>query len=236
MGDKTNENKNNENIVKKEKVENKNKEEKVKKSKAREILEWIICIVIAFALALFIKFYIFTPTLVLQESMTPTILNGERVLINRLVRTFNLDLERGDIVTFEAPSVNEMANGDITATYYDVDGLMNSFLYYVMESGKTSYIKRVIGLPGDKVEIMGGNVYINDEKIEEDYLPESTKTYIPDGGVPKSFTVPEGYIFAMGDNRAGSSDCRAFGCVPIERVEGKVSLRIWPLNKFGGVD
>ena len=204
MSEKTNEN-NKENVNK-----NDGKPKEEKKSFSRELIEWIICIVIALSLALFIKYYIFTPTLVMQESMTPTILNGERVLVNRLVRTFKLDLQRGDIVTFEAPSVYEMADGRITATYYDVNGIINSFFYNVVESGKVSYIKRVIALPGDHVEIKNGNVYVNEEKQDEGYLPEGLKTYIPEGGVPNDFIVPEGYIFAMGDNREGSSDCRAF--------------------------
>ena len=87
------------------------KKQKVQKSMAREVMEWIICIVIAFVLALIIKYFIFTPTLVMQESMTPTILNGERVLINRLVRTFNMELKRGDIITFEAPAYHKLLDG-----------------------------------------------------------------------------------------------------------------------------
>lgn len=219
---------------KKTKVEKKAEEEK--KSVAREIMEWIVCIVIAFSLALFIKFFIFTPTLVMQESMTPTVLNGERVLINRLFRTFKWDLKRGDIITFEAPSNLEMANGNLTATYYDKEDPLDSFFYNVMEIGKISYIKRVVGLPGERVEIRDGKVYINGELLEEKYLVPTQRTDIPEGGVPSDFVVPEGYVFAMGDNRTGSSDCRAFGCVPIEKVEGRVSIRIWPLNKLGGID
>ena len=79
------------------------------KSFAREALSWIGCIVSAFAIALVIKYFIFTPTLVKQGSMTPTILDGERVLINRLVRTFKLDLNRGDIVTLEQPLLSEVS-------------------------------------------------------------------------------------------------------------------------------
>ena len=191
---------------------------------------------VAFALALFIKYYLFTPTLVMQGSMTPTILNGERVLINRLVRTFNWDLERGDIITFEAPEFVELEDGALTATYHEKNNLLDSFVYNVMEIGKTSYIKRVIGLPGDEIEITGGRVFVNGELQEEKYLVNNVKTYMPEGGMPSRFTVPEGYIFAIGDNRTGSSDCRLFGCIPKEKVEGRVSMRIWPLNKFGGID
>lgn len=222
-------------VQKESKSENK---EEYKKSFARELLEWIICIVIAFVLALLIKYFLFTPTLVMQESMTPTILNGERVLINRLYRAFNLEMKRGDIITFEAPVLGSTLDGedDLTAEYQEVDGLFDKFLYYVMEVGKTSYIKRIIGLPGDHIEIKNGNVYVNEELLEEDYLVDGLKTYIADGGITNDFVVPEGYIFAMGDNRSGSSDCRIFGCIPKDKVEGKVSIRVWPLNKFGKID
>ncbi len=209
-------------------------EKPIKKSIQREIMEWIICIVVAFAFALFIKHFIFTPTLVMQDSMTPTILDGERVLINRLVRTFKMDLHRGDIITFEAPVPMMLPEGELKATYYDVDGLMESFFYYVVEAGKTSYIKRVIGLPGDKIKFSKGDVYVNDTLYEEPYLSDTVKT--ERNHIAEEFVVPEGYIFAMGDNRSGSTDCRMFGCIPIEKVEGRVTMRIWPLNKFGGVD
>jgi len=233
MNDKTNENKKIENDL--EEIKEVKNEKENEKSWLREVLEWVVCITIAFTLAVLIKFFLFTPTLVMQESMTPTILNGERVFINRLVRTFKWDLERGDIITFEAPGAFELPEGEVKAAYKEVEGPINSFLYHVLEIGKTSYIKRVIGLPGEHVEIKGGEVYIDGELLEEEYLPSTTETYIPKGGID-DFTVPEGYVFAMGDNREGSSDCRLFGCVPIEKVEGRVSIRIWPFNKIGKID
>lgn len=202
------------------------------KSVPREILSWVICIVSAFVIALLIKYFIFTPTLVRQGSMTPTILDGERVLINRLVRTFNMEIKRGDIVTLEKPS-SEAGETQI-AKYDTIRGLKNKFVYYVLELTKTSYIKRVIGLPGEHVYIANGEVYINDEKLDEPYLTEGLET--PRRGVFYDVQVPEGCIFVMGDNRTGSLDSREFGCIPLDKVEGRVSIRIWPLNKFGKVD
>ena len=202
------------------------------KSVPREILSWVICIVSAFVIALLIKYFIFTPTLVRQGSMTPTILDGERVLINRLVRTFNMEIKRGDIVTLEKPSSE--ADETQIAKYDTIRGLKNKFVYYVLESNKKSYIKRVIGLPGEHVYIANGEVYINDEKLDEPYLTEGLET--PRRGVFYDVQVPEGCIFVMGDNRTGSLDSREFGCIPLDKVEGRVSIRIWPLNKFGKVD
>ena len=202
------------------------------KSVPREILSWVICIVSAFVIALLIKYFIFTPTLVRQGSMTPTILDGERVLINRLVRTFNMEIKRGDNVTLEKPSSE--ADETQIAKYDTIRGLKNKFVYYVLELTKTSYIKRVIGLPGEHVYIANGEVYINDEKLDEPYLTEGLET--PRRGVFYDVQVPEGCIFVMGDNRTGSLDSREFGCIPLDKVEGRVSIRIWPLNKFGKVD
>ncbi|MBQ9266872.1 MAG: signal peptidase I [Clostridia bacterium] len=203
-----------------------------KKSVSREILEWLGCIVAAFVVALIIKYFIFTPTLVKQGSMTPTILDGERVIINRLVRTFHGDINRGDIVTLEKPS--SILEDEQIAVYSEVKGLKNKFLYYVLELTKTSYIKRVIGMPGDHLYISDGKVYINDEVLDEPYLEEGLQT--PRKGMFYDVVVPEGYVFVMGDNRTGSSDSREFGCVPLDKIEGRVSFRIWPLSKFGKVD
>lgn len=205
-----------------------------KKAIIKEVLEWIYCIVIAIALALLIRYFVGTPTVVRQSSMYPTLKQNQRLILNRLYRTFNEMPERGDIITFEAPS-NSSATS-VKATYdNEPEGWLNKFIYYVLEVNKTSYIKRVIALPGEHVTILEGKVYINGEELEETYLQddvvtEAKSSYLID------FTVPDGYIFAMGDNREYSSDCRAFGCIPIDKIESKVWIRFWPLNLFGKVD
>ena len=111
---------------------------------------------------------------------------------------------------------------------------IKKFLYYVVEIGKDSYIKRVIALPGDKVEIKDGNVYVNDEKLQEDYLAGGVTTSAKVKGLD-DFRVPQNCVFAMGDNRGHSTDCREFGCIPLEKIESKVAIRIWPLNLWGKV-
>lgn len=213
--------------------ENKPKVKKEKdKSLAREIMEWIFCLFAAFAIAVVIKYFIFTPTLVQQGSMTPTILNGERVLINRLVRTFNIPIFRGDIITFEMPVAT---SEDGTACYNENSGVASFILHDLLEITKTSYIKRVIGVAGDHVRITeNGDVYINDIKKNENYLVDGLK--MPITGEYYDLVVPEGYVFVMGDNRTGSTDSRVFGCIPLSKVEGRVKYRIWPLNKFGKID
>lgn len=215
-------------------------------STLKELIEWIVCIIIAVVLALLVRYFVGTPTIVQQTSMTPTLKENERLWLNRWCRTVKKMPERGDIITFEAPSItkipSEYIDLDNPVAIYDEEpkGLLGKFSYYVLENGKKSYIKRVIGLPGDYVEIKEGSVYINGEKLQEDYLTSGVVTDMIQGNDDESyfnkFTVPENYVFAMGDNRTGSTDCRAFGCIPLDKIEGKVLFRFWPFSKFGGVD
>lgn len=204
-----------------------------KKAVIKEVLEWVYCIVIAIALALLIRYFVGTPTEVRQKSMFPTLKQGQRLILNRLPRTFKQEYKRGDIITFEAPK-RELAKSEKATYDYIPSNWVESFAYYVVEVGKTSYIKRVIALPGEHVKIEDGKVYINGEELKEDYLSSDVVTE-PKNTNLVDFTVPDGYIFAMGDNRENSADCREFGCVPIEKVEGKVWIRIWPFNLFGKV-
>lgn len=201
----------------------------------KNILEWIYCIVIAIVLALLIKFFLGTPTVVKQYSMYPTYKPNDRLILNRLERSKMP--KRGDVVTFEAPSKNIYGPGEYdlnnpVAKYeYQPNNVFSKFTYYVLEINKTSYIKRVIALEGDKVEIKDGKVYINNELLSEKYLAEGVKTEAT--GVFNNFIVPKGCIFLMGDNRSGSMDCRNFGCIPVEKIESKVVFRFWPFNKMG---
>lgn len=215
------------------------------KSTLREIIEWLVCIIVAVVLALVVRYYIGTPTIVQQRSMFPTLKENERLWLNRWGRTTKKLPEKGDIITFEAPSVTKVTKEDIdlnnpVAIYKnEPQTLLGKLSYYVLESGKKSYIKRVIAVPGDYVEIKNGGVYIDGEKIKEDYLQPGVVTDMVQGNSDESyfnnFTVPDNCVFAMGDNRPGSTDCRSFGCIPLEKIEGKVLFRFWPFSKFGGV-
>lgn len=213
-----------------------------KKPIYKEILEWIYCIIIAVVLALLVRYYIGTPTIVQQESMYPTLIEGQRLILNRWVRTAHKTPERGDIITFEAPTIKTLQNveqdpnSNPKAIYKETKtNIFSKFAYYVLEIKKESYIKRVIGLPGEHVQIKDGSVYINGEKLDEPYLQPNVVTELEQYAVLDDFIVPEGHIFAIGDNREYSTDCRAFGCIPLEKVESKVAIRFWPLNLFGKI-
>ena len=208
--------------------------------KTKDIVEWIFCIVVAVVLALFVRYFIGTPTIVKQPSMFPTLKENQRLILSRVGRTMKKLPKRGDIITFEAPSeiytTEEKYNSsNAVAVYRNTRTGFRKFVYSFLEIGKISYIKRVIALPGEHVEIKDGGVYINGSKLQEDYLQPGVITDSL-GGVYTNFVVPENCVFAMGDNRPQSTDCRRFGCIPLEKIEGKVKIRIWPLNLFGKID
>ena len=211
--------------------------------KTKEILEWVYCIIIALVLAMLFRYFIGTPTIVKQKSMYPTLIQDERLWLNRWGRTTKTLPERGDIITFEEPAKIEYTESEIdesnpVAQYEERTGF-DWFVHNFLEIGKRSYIKRVIALPGEHVEIKDGNVYIDGEELDEPYLQDGivTDLYVNTNGVGfDDFVVPENCVFAMGDNRNHSTDCRAFGCIPLEKIESTVAIRIWPLNKWGHVD
>ena len=206
--------------------------------KIKNIIEWTYCILIAVVIALAVKYFIGTPTVVRQTSMNNTLQEGQRLWLNRWIRTVKGTYKVGDIITFEAPSDSyitlDKINFDYPVAKYNniPKSLWSKFAYYVLETTKTSYIKRVIGVAGDHIKIENGKVYRNGQELNETYLSEGTTT---EGKTFSDIVVPEGYVFAMGDNRHHSTDCRDFGCIPVEKIESKVAFRFWPLNKFGKI-
>ncbi len=210
-------------------------------STVREILEWIYCIVIALVLAMVFRYFIGTPTIVKMESMKPTLEQNQRLWLNRWGRTTHKLPQRGQIITFEEPAKLEYSATEIeenksnpVAKYNETNGV-EWFIKNFLEIGKRSYIKRVIALPGEHVQIKEGKVYINEQQLDEPYLQSGIVTDLLGNGFD-DFTVPENCVFAMGDNRNHSTDCRAFGCIPLEKIESTVAIRIWPLDKWGKVE
>ena len=210
------------------------------KARVKDIIEWIVCIIIALIIAIAFRYYVGTPTIVQQPSMVPTLQPNQRLWLNRWVRTTKKIPSRGDIITFEAPSKLDLTTAEIeenaVARYEnEPTSIWSKFSYYVLEVNKTSYIKRVIGIAGDHVVIKDGKVFVNDEELQEKYLPSGIVTDNGHGNCT-DVIVPENCVFAMGDNRSQSSDCRRFGCIPLNKIESKVWIRIWPLNLFGKID
>lgn len=203
----------------------------------KNILEWVYCIVIALVLALLFRYFIGTPTIVKQRSMYPTLKDGQRLMLNRTHRITGKVPEVGDIITFEGPSKTyqtwEVDQSNPVAIYENQpEGLFDKFVYYSLELTKKSFIKRVIATEGQHVRIENNKVYVNNVELEEEYLGPDVVT---EGKNFNNFVVPKGYIFAMGDNRTKSTDCREFGCIPLEKIEGIVVFRFWPFDVFGKV-
>lgn len=206
-------------------------------SKSKEVCEWLVCILIAFVVVAIIKAFVGFPTVVSGASMDSTLKDGQRLWVSRIGIEIKKYPERGDIITFEAPTTSYISKASVNldnpvAVYNKQNkGFFENIISAVSVFGETSYIKRVIGLPGDHVEIKDGFVYVNNQKLNESYLDPGTETTSADGCFT-DIVVPDGYIYVLGDNRTVSGDSRRFGCIPINKIEGKAKLRFWPLNKW----
>lgn len=188
----------------------------------------VIIVSITFVMvAIPIKHYVMTMAYVKSESMMPTLEDGEYVLVNRIRRLTMAEYERGDIIMFEVPSeiktIEETIFGDPVAVYeYEPEGVLNKIIYYGIEITKKSYVKRIVAVGGDTLEFKDSTIYVNGKEVKEDYLPEGT---ITEPRVVKFIKVPEGCVYVLGDNRENSVDSRYLGCIPVEKIEGKILFR-----------
>jgi signal peptidase I len=189
-------------------------------------------IIMALLLAIVIKTFLFQAFFIPTGSMEPTLMPGDRVLVNKVPYYFG-DPGRGDIIVFENPNGSQGPDRSIVGGFFhwlgEGLGVSGQCDPDQPESGcETDYIKRVVGLPGDTVEGIKGSVYVNGSKLSEPYL---------DGVRTAPFaehTVPEGYLFVMGDNRGNSLDSRfSLGDVPIGNVIGKAFVIMWPPGRAG---
>jgi signal peptidase I len=179
--------------------------ERRRRSGTRQLIEWLVLIAAALALALIIKTFLFQAFYIPSESMLPTLEKNDRVLVNKLSYKLH-DVHRGDIVVFEAPEGEDQGVKDL--------------------------VKRVIGLPGDQVEFRDGTVYVNGAALDENYLEPDTVTS-QTCGVAATVTVPPDSYWVMGDNRGASKDSRCFGPIPEDDIVGRVFFKMWPLNDLG---
>ena len=209
---------------------NEKKEINEKKGKGvlAEILDWVYCIVLAVVITLLVKNLIFSTTIVRKESMVPTLQDGNVLIVNRFAQVTGTPLERGDIVVIEAP-LGSVAGSDLA--YYKDDSFMEKVGKLFK---KTLYIKRVIGLPGEHLVIDGDDIYINGQLIEENYTNPDREKFPPN--YDQEIEIPEGYIFCVGDNRDRSLDSRSLGLIPVNKVEGTASFRLFPFDKFGNIE
>jgi signal peptidase I len=177
----------------------------------------------ALAIAVIIKTFLIQPFWIPSESMLPTIEVNDRVMVNKLAYKWG-EPQRGDVVVFRDPRETEVEESVPEAVIRSVLEAVG-----VRTRGRDDLIKRVIGLPGDSIEIRANHIVINGVPLEEPYLEDGVE--MPDEG---PFPVAEGEVFVMGDNRNASFDSRRFGPVPLDDLVGQAFVTIWPLSHFGG--
>lgn len=180
----------------------------------------------ALAVAVLVKTFLVQPFYIPSESMLPTIEINDRVMVNKLAYRFG-EPERGDIVVFLNPSLSDEELEETIP-----EAVIRSILEAVgvRTRGEDDLIKRVVGLEGQTVAIRDGYLEIDGVPYEEPYLPPGITM-----GDFAPVTVPPDHVFVMGDNRNSSLDGRRFGPVPIDEIVGEAMLRIWPLDRFGGL-
>lgn len=173
------------------------------------VVEWIGVFLIAFAVFALVRTFVVSPYTVPTGSMEPTIQVGDNVFAQKVTLNLGMGVEQGDIVVFENP---------------------------VADSEHDILVKRVIARGGQTVDLVDGVVVVDGVPLEEEYAQgESYPLWSQAPGVSVSypFTVPEGCLWVMGDNRENSADSRYFGPVPERNLVGVVFLRYWPLDRIG---
>jgi signal peptidase I len=181
--------------------------------------------IVSLAIALVVKSFVVQAFFIPSGSMRPTLVAGDRVLVEKLSQ-WTGDPARGDLIVFErelSPAQRERADQPVLQ---DIENALKE-LFALPTDGEQDLIKRVIGIGGDVVEARDGRVRVNGEPVEEPYLDEGVTTadFSP-------VEVPEGSLFVLGDNRGRSEDSRIFGAVETDKVVGIAFLLIWPPRDF----
>lgn len=173
----------------------------VSRSAVSIALYWVRDLMLSVVIAAMVILFLYQPVKVEGTSMMPALVDQERIFINKFIYRLGIgDIQRGDMVVFWYP-------GDPSK----------------------SYIKRVIGVPGDKIEIDDGAVRVNGEALQEDYVPDEYR----DHNSINPVVVPPDNYFVLGDHRSSSHDSRSWGAVPRRFIYGKAVFVYWPLEKMG---
>lgn len=193
------------------------------------LAELPVLLLVAFVLALLLRSFLVQAFFIPSESMVPTLEIGDRVLVNRLAYRFD-DPERGEIVVFSDDEGAERNNANPLA------GGLRSLVagLGLAPPSEQDFIKRVIGLPGETIEIDDGVVLIDGEPLREAPTSEGGYLSVRDGSVMPPRRIPQGEYFVMGDNRPRSSDSRSpLGTVSREQMIGRAFVLVWPFDRAG---
>lgn len=197
-------------------IQNENPEKNLQQKYDNAWLEVLKTILLSGVLALGIRTFVAEARYIPSGSMLETLQINDRLIIDKLSYNFSSP-QRGDIIVFNPTVALEKQK------FHD------------------AFIKRVVGLPGEKVELKNGKVYINGKVLRERYTEgQETSTDVCPAGQPaylsKAVVVPANSYLVLGDNRRNSYDGRCWGLVPRDRIIGKASVRFWPLNSLGAID
>ena len=204
----------------------KQKEEKKKKSLTREILEWILTIVVAIAIALPIRAFGFELVRVDGESMDNTLANGEIMFVTKY-----------DYASTWLSFPWQDDESKEKATRITTGGNPQRFDVVICRypgRGDTNFVKRVVGLPGDTIEIRDGYLYINGDRYEESYISDEYRSGRLNTFGP--YTVPAGEYFVMGDHRNNSNDSRSQGTISRDMIIGHVRTVLYPFSGVRGIE
>ena len=202
----------------------------------KEFIDTAVFVIVA---VIIIRFFIAELRFIPSGSMRPTLIEGDRIVVEKLSKFPNLlknhkfenEPKRGDIMIFYPPFVKLQTSP--VALFSRLTGFFCK---------DVAYIKRVIGLPGEKIEIKHFDdgrsyVYINDKRLEEDYIMSEYDYHkCNENMYCGPFVIPEGHYFMMGDNRGNSQDSRFWGTLPQDRFIGRAVFTFWPLNRVGIID
>jgi signal peptidase I len=195
------------------------------KSARGSLIELVTIVAVALGLALGIQAFLVKPFRIPSESMAPTLEIGQRVLVDRLTKNFG-DYGRGDVLVFKPP-----AGADNNNTCGIQHSARSACPEPTEERSETNFIKRVVGVEGDRLSVRAGRVYINGRPLREPYARFDEACEICN--LPEDITIPEDHYFMMGDNRGASADSREWGPVPDDWVIGQAFATYWPPGKIG---
>jgi signal peptidase I len=208
-------------------AETERKRPRLKDLPGGQVTELIVIVAMALAIALLVQWLLVKPYRIPSGSMEPTLDVGQRVLVNRLSHRLGADPKVGDIITFHPPAGADETPPRCGAEQADDQACTAP----TPERSDQTFIKRVVGVGGDRIAVRDGHVIRNGRLQKEPFIAPCAGGQGCD--LPRAITVPRGYVFCMGDNRGASDDSRFWGPVPKDWVIGGAFFTYWPPKRIG---